>query len=282
MQNEQYPYNLNFNDNLTELSPEETEQFLEDAFSLSSKSPLSDDLTESSLSLQDSPGEPNMGEDYLYFSNVSDAMKQEELSPTTTAEHQFDNIPPPAFVPVSIQNTNGVNHATTDVQSVLQQHLIAPSPPQNISAFLQQSDDMSLSNINDDIQGSHNFNQVNVSKENLASAPMNLISNAKGCSNQQAGSLLKLLQANTAEQDSIAIKQRQLAKKKALRAKRQKAEAKSPPQEKNEYGNEANLQKSVSVSKEEIKCETSRSQPAPTVSQVKWSFIYVHMNMLQY
>ena len=269
IQNEQYPYNLNFNDSLTELSPEETEQFLEDAFSLSSKSPLSDDLTESSLSLQNSPGEQNVGEEYMYYPTISDDIKQEELSPTNACDYQFDNVMQQPMVPVSIQKTNGIKHSITDMQSVLQQHLMTTNPTQDISSLLQQADDLPSSIVSCNRNIPQNFDNAPGKGEQFPTIAESLSSNKNSCSNQQAGPLAQLLKTNMSSQpNGYAGKQKHESKKKSHRAKRQKLEAKVPSEDKIEYGAEAKPQ--ILESNQPVKDEKQQAA-SQTVSQV-WVF----------
>ena len=277
MQNEQYPYNLNFNDSLTELSPEETEQFLEDAFSLSSKSPLSDDLTESSISLQNSPGEQNTGEDYLYCTTLSDDIKQEELSPTNMPDYQFENMSQTPFVPVSIQTANGMNQSTTDMQSVMQQNLVAPNPTQDISSLLHQAEDLPVSAISCSRKSPHQFNHMSGKGDQFPTIAESLGSKKKAHSDQPSGPLAQLLQANVLSQlNDYAGKQKNEVRKKSSRVKRQKSESKSQLQENIEYCIEAKSPKleSSENAKDEIK-----QQPAShTVSQV---YVFVLLAVLE-
>ena len=267
MQNEQYPYNLNFNDSLTELSPEETEQFLEDAFSLSSKSPLSDDLTESSISLQNSPGEQINGEEYLYYPTLSEDIKQEELSPANISEYQFENVTQTPIVSHSVQNTNGLNHSITDMQSVLQQHLITPNPPQDISSILNQGEDMSASVVSYNRKNVQNCNQPHDKGEKFPTLAESLSVNKKSRPDQKTGPLAELLKTSVPNQlTDNAGKQRHESKKKPSRAKRQKSEAKDTSQDKTECYVEAKSPKLDSS--QPVKDEKQQQAPSQTVSQV--------------
>lgn len=268
MQNEQYPYNLNFNDSLTELSPEETEQFLEDAFSLSSKSPLSDDLTESSISLQNSPGEQNTGEDYLYYTTLSDDIKQEELSPTNMPEYQFENMSQTPLVPVSIQTANGMNKSTPDMQSIMQQNLVAPNPTQDISSLLHQAEDLPVSAISCSRKNPHQFSHINGKGDQFPTIAESLGSRKKTHSDQPNGPLAQLLQTNVSSQlNDYAGKQKCEVRKKSSRIKRQKSESKGQLQENSiECRIEA---KSPKLESSEDTKDAIKQQPAShTVSQV--------------
>lgn len=263
MQNEQYPYNLNIKDSLTELSPEETEQWFEDAFSLSSRSPLSDDLTESSLSLQNSPGDPNIADEYLNFPNVPSIVKQEELSPTYISD-QFDSSTQQSLMQMS--NMNIV--AAGDLQNMLQKPVTASCPPKDISAFLQKPDEasisisnvISISNDTDDPQSfSHSFGNQSPMVADSATSAKN------ACANHPAESLMELLQtSNVGEHNDMNSKQKSGVKKKPMKAKRQKADAQNLSQLKKESVTEVKSQ--ITDSKKSVKFENLQS--TATVSQV--------------
>lgn len=243
---------------------------MEDAFSLSSKSPLSDDLTESSLSLQNSPADQGISDDYLCFPTFSNNVKQEELSPTYISEHQYDKKSRPNLMPVASPYTNSVSQAANDLPNILQQNLASPTQPQDVTVFLHKPEERPVSNVTsltEVLDNSPTLKQDCQSGEQFPRGPESAARAKKGFSNQQPGSLVNLLQkVSSNEHDSNFKLQGSDMKKKSIRAKRQKTEVKKMPQEKNKNVNEikshqAELQGSM-------KLEHEQSTAQQTVSQV--------------
>ena len=204
MQSEQYPYHLNLNDSLTELSPEETEQFLEDAFSFtSSKSPLSDDLTESSLSTENSPATQH-SDDLLCMSYLTQDVKQEELSPATNSM-EFRNPLENASLPVTLNGTLRLGDSGSEVGSFLHQSNITANNSQDLSSLLTKSSEISLAQLDDSICAATSplsYHQVNMVGRQVTEPTLRPIETKSTSNEQQPAQLVNLLQ-NGLEAESL-------------------------------------------------------------------------------
>ena len=204
MQSEQYPYHLNLNDSLTELSPEETEQFLEDAFSFtSSKSPLSDDLTESSLSTENSPATQH-SDDLLCMSYLTQDVKQEELSPATNSM-EFRNPLENASLPVTLNGTLRLGDSGSEVGSFLHQSNITANNSQDLSSLLTKSSEISLAQLDDSICAATSplsYHQVNMVGRQVPEPTLRPIETKSTSNEQQPAQLVNLLQ-NGLEAESL-------------------------------------------------------------------------------
>lgn len=206
----QYPFQCN---NLTEFSPEETEKLLEDQCSVTgSKSTISDDFTDSSHSMQNSPGAFSSQEDLPFCQNLSFEVKAEEFSPGTNSVELTPNSP--RVIPyhgdgfLATYGDNGAVHSGTDVGQFLQQATQTANPPQDFSAFLQQSNFNSgqkqdtmhfggMSPILDESQAGK--------RQSTTTLPHPSVATKKSNQKQQPEQLVNLLKGNQGKQKNHQI-----------------------------------------------------------------------------
>ena len=264
----QYPFQCN---NLTEFSPEETEKLLEDQCSVTgSKSTVSDDFTDSSHSMQNSPGAFSGQEDFPFCQNLSFEIKAEEFSPGTNSVELSPNSPHGIAYSgdgfLATFGDSGPVNSSTDVGQFLQQATQTANPPQDFSAFLQQNNFNAAQSQNNIQFGgiSPVLDESHVGKrEATAALPHPTIAAKQSSQKQQPEQLVNLLKGNPAKQKGYQSD----AKKRGGRAKRQIQDTRSDGSEK-AAKKKINESKPLSPTCSDIKTEASSANSQ--ISQVNY------------
>eukprot|EP00794_Sanderia_malayensis_P007590 gene7590-8430_t len=255
--NEQYPYNMDFGENLTELSPE-SQLFIEDSTSpTSTRSPLSDGYSSSNISTQNSP--LSQVEEYLYSDNI----KKEEYSPQNShsvlEQQQVD-------FPSSLEEVNIEN---ADFQMFLQQEA-KKAQAANYTGFLPQQ--LNLTNQESFSFGDHNNQQIvfkngKDNHEQLVKALQQ--ASEKEVSSDQKQSVVELLTSSPTDQFSKARKQSHVKEqkpKKSSKAKKQKkVQPSSPAQADSASMPSSSLDATVAKSQSEVSSTFSQVVMIPQV-----------------